>query len=112
LLRGINDDEAPALVRWALEHGYALRFIEQMPLDPQGVWSRDGMVTAEEILASLQAELSLEPQGAAVRGSAPAETWTVVDGGRTGTVGVIGSVTRPFCGDCNRTRLTADGQVR
>lgn len=109
LLRGINDDEAPALLRFALAHGYELRFIEQMPLDAQHGWSRDQMITAAEILAALEAEFDLSPDPAE-RAGAPAETW-LVDGGPA-KVGVIGSVTRPFCGDCDRTRLTADGQVR
>ena len=110
LMRGINDDEAPRLLRWALDRGYQIRFIEQMPLDPQHAWDREQMVTAEEILSSLRAEYHLTPVGADERGSAPAETW-LVDGGPA-RVGVIGSVTRPFCGACDRTRLTADGQVR
>jgi cyclic pyranopterin phosphate synthase len=109
LLRGTNDEQAPELLRWALEHDYALRFIEQMPLDAQHDWSRTEMVTADEILASLEREFTLEP-ASEPRGSAPAELWTV-DGGPA-TVGVIASVTRPFCGDCDRVRLTADGQVR
>jgi GTP 3',8-cyclase len=110
LMRGINDDEAPRLLRWALDRGYQIRFIEQMPLDAQHAWDREQMVTAEEILSSLRAEYQLTPVGADERGSAPAETW-LVDGGPA-RVGVIGSVTRPFCGACDRTRLTADGQVR
>jgi cyclic pyranopterin phosphate synthase len=109
LLRGINDDQAPELLAWCLERGYQLRFIEQMPLDPQHGWDRSSMVTASEILASLQAEHVLTPADVP-RGSAPAEEY-VVDGGPM-TVGVIASVTRPFCGDCDRVRLTADGQVR
>ncbi|MGK5737759.1 GTP 3',8-cyclase MoaA [Micromonospora sp. URMC 103] len=109
LMRGINDDEAPALLRFAVEHGYELRFIEQMPLDAQHGWSRADMVTADEILASLRREFDLRADPSD-RGSAPAETWLV--GGGPARVGVIGSVTRPFCGDCDRTRLTADGQVR
>ena len=109
LLRGVNDDQAPELLAWCLERGYQLRFIEQMPLDAQHVWTRAGMVTAEEILASLRTVFALEP-AEEPRGSAPAELFTV-DGG-PGTVGVIASVTRPFCGDCDRVRLTADGQVR
>ncbi|KAJ1684265.1 hypothetical protein LUZ63_020558 [Rhynchospora breviuscula] len=109
LLRGINDDQAPELLGWCLENGYELRIIEQMPLDAQHDWSRAAMVTAEEILASLHAAYTLEP-AVEPRGSAPAELWTV-DGG-PGTVGVIASVSRPFCGDCDRVRLTADGQVR
>ena len=110
LMRGVNDTEAPSLLRWCLERGYELRIIEQMPLDAQHGWRRDDMVTAEEILASLRAEFDLLPVAADVRGSAPAETW-LVDGGPA-TVGVIASVTRPFCGACDRVRLTADGQLR
>ena len=109
LMRGINDREAPELLRWALAEGYELRFIEQMPLDAQHGWSRAGMVTAEEIFALLDAEFALTPVQEP-RGSAPAELFHV-DGG-PGTVGVIASVTRPFCGDCDRVRLTADGQIR
>ncbi|MFG2101437.1 GTP 3',8-cyclase MoaA [Micromonospora echinaurantiaca] len=109
LMRGVNDDEAPALLRFALDHGYELRFIEQMPLDAQHGWDRAAMVTAEEILAALRTTFDLRPDPAE-RGAAPAETW-LVDGGPA-RVGVIASVTRPFCGDCDRTRLTADGQVR
>ncbi|MFI7025834.1 GTP 3',8-cyclase MoaA [Micromonospora sp. NPDC049900] len=109
LMRGVNDDEAPALLRFALDHGYELRFIEQMPLDAQHGWDRDAMVTAEEILTTLRAAYALSPDPTA-RGTAPAETW-LVDGGPA-RVGVIGTVTRPFCGDCDRTRLTADGQIR
>ena len=112
LLRGVNDDEAVPLLRFALEHGYELRFIEQMPLDPQGAWSREGMITAAEILAALSASFTLTPADAAARGAAPAETWLATDGERQGRVGIVASVTRPFCGDCDRTRLTADGQVR
>jgi cyclic pyranopterin phosphate synthase len=109
LLRGVNDDEAVPLLRFAVRGGYHLRFIEQMPLDPAHRWSRATMVTAEEILAALSAEFELAPSGKR-RGSAPAELW-LVDGGPA-TVGVIASVTRPFCGSCDRTRLTADGQIR
>ena len=109
LLRGVNDDQAPELLAWCLEHGYALRFIEQMPLDAQHGWSREAMVTADEILLALEGAFTLKP-AEEPRGSAPAELFTV-DGG-PGTVGVIASVTRPFCGDCDRVRLTADGQVR
>ena len=109
LLRGINDGQAPELLRWALAEGYQLRFIEQMPLDAQHQWSRTEMITAEEIFAALAAEFVLTPVEEP-RGSAPAELFHV-DGG-PGTVGVIASVTRPFCGDCDRVRLTADGQIR
>ena len=110
LMRGVNNHEAARLLRFCLEHGYELRFIEQMPLDAQHGWRRADMVTAEEILTALSAEFSLVPDDPDARGAAPAETF-LVDGG-PGKVGVIGSVTRPFCGACDRVRLTADGQVR
>ena len=110
LMRGLNEDEAVPLLAFCLEHGYQLRFIEQMPLDAQHGWRRTDMVTADEILAALSAAVTLTPEGEQARGSAPAETF-LVNGGPA-TVGVIGSVTRPFCGACDRVRLTADGQVR
>jgi cyclic pyranopterin phosphate synthase len=110
LMRGINDGEAAALLRFCLERSYQLRFIEQMPLDAQHGWRRENMVTAAEILDALSAEFTLIPDDSAARGSAPAEAF-LVDGGRA-RVGIIGSVTRPFCGACDRVRLTADGQVR
>ncbi|MFF2655715.1 GTP 3',8-cyclase MoaA [Streptomyces sp. NPDC058045] len=110
LMPGLNADEAPELLAWALDLGYQLRFIEQMPLDAQHGWRREELVTAEDILRRLGERFTLTPEGSARRGSAPAERW-LVDGG-PGTVGVIASVTRPFCRACDRTRLTADGQVR
>jgi len=109
LMRGINDHEAEALLRWCVDRGYELRFIEQMPLDAQHGWDRTKMVSAEEILTRLGRGFRLTP-AEQPRGSAPAETW-LVDGGPA-RVGVIASVTRPFCSDCDRVRLTADGQVR
>ncbi|MET8544447.1 GTP 3',8-cyclase MoaA [Kitasatospora sp. NPDC004799] len=110
LMRGVNDHEAADLLAWCLERGYELRFIEQMPLDAQHGWDRTSMVTATEILDLLRARFTLTPEPSERRGAAPAERW-VVDGG-PGRVGVIASVTRPFCRACDRTRLTADGQVR
>jgi len=109
-MRDLNDDEAVPLLRYCLDHGYELRFIEQMPLDAQHGWKRAEMVTAEEILAALEREFTLTPDDPRQRGSAPAEAF-LVDGGPA-RVGVIASVTRPFCGTCDRVRLTADGQVR
>jgi cyclic pyranopterin phosphate synthase len=109
LLRGVNDDEAVPLLRYCLDAGYELRFIEQMPLDAQHSWQRGTMVTAEEILARLGEAFTLTPDPTE-RGGAPAERW-LVNGGPS-VVGVIASVTRPFCGDCDRTRLTGDGQLR
>ncbi|MBX9246786.1 GTP 3',8-cyclase MoaA [Actinotalea ferrariae] len=107
-MRGVNDDEVVDLVRYAVERGYQMRFIEQMPLDAGHTWDRTAMVTQAEILASLRTAFELsEVPG---RGSAPAELW-YVDGGPA-TVGVIASVTAPFCGTCDRVRLTADGQLR
>ncbi len=110
LMREINDHEAVDLLQYCLDRGYQLRFIEQMPLDAQHGWRRENMVTADEILAALAAKFTLTPDDEKQRGSAPAEVF-LVDGGPA-RVGVIGSVTRPFCGSCDRVRLTADGQVR
>src|SRR5712692_3762324 len=110
LMRDINDHEAADLLQFCLDHGYQMRFIEQMPLDAQHGWRRENMVTADEILAALSAEFALTPDDPDQRGSAPAEIFLVDDG--PARVGVIGSVTRPFCGACDRVRLTADGQVR
>jgi len=107
-MRGVNDDEFCELLRFAAAHGAQLRFIEQMPLDAGHTWSRHSMVPGEEILEKLAAEFALTPVGE--RGASPAEVFTV-DGGST-TVGVIASVTAPFCGACDRVRLTADGQLR
>ncbi|MEU7987213.1 GTP 3',8-cyclase MoaA [Streptosporangium canum] len=110
LMRGINDHEAVSLLHYCLERGYELRFIEQMPLDAQHGWSRENMVTADEILARLRGSFDLTDDDPVERGSAPAELFLV--GGGPARVGVIGSVTRPFCGACDRVRLTADGQIR
>jgi GTP 3',8-cyclase len=112
LMRGQNDHEAGALLRWSLQNGYRLRFIEQMPLDAQHAWNRDEMITADETIALLSKEFALTPMDG--RGSAPAEEFmaTSHDGAIEGRVGIIGSVTRPFCAACDRLRLTSDGQVR
>src|SRR3954471_24907428 len=107
-MRGVNDDEVVALTRFAVDRGYQMRFIEQMPLDAGHTWDRAEMVTQAEILERLRAAFRLEEVPG--RGAAPAELWTV-DGGPA-TVGVIASVTAPFCGACDRLRLTADGQLR
>ncbi|MGC5584647.1 GTP 3',8-cyclase MoaA [Ornithinimicrobium sp. W1679] len=110
LMRGVNDSEAPDLLGFALEHGYQLRFIEQMPLDAQHQWDRTQMITGEEILEKLRTRYELTAMPDDTRGSAPAELF-LVDGGPA-TVGVIASVTMPFCGTCDRVRLTADGMIR
>jgi cyclic pyranopterin phosphate synthase len=109
LLRGVNDDEAADLLAYCRDNGFSLRFVEQMPLDPMRHFDRASLVTAAEILERLAERYVLSPDPAE-RGGAPAERW-VVDGGPT-VVGIVGSVTRPFCAACDRTRLTADGQVR
>jgi cyclic pyranopterin phosphate synthase len=109
LMRGFNDDEAVPLAAWGRENGYQVRFIEWMPLDQQRTWSREKLVPAAEILAAIDAAFPLEPVEGADP-SAPATLHRYRDGG--GQVGVIASVTRPFCGHCDRIRLTADGQIR
>ena len=106
-MRGVNDDELVDLVRFASEHGYEMRFIERMPLDAGHTWSRSEMVTGAEILERLAGSFRLTP---APGPSAPAARW-LVDGGPA-AVGVIASVTSPFCATCDRVRLTADGQLR
>ena len=108
LLEGINDDESAALLEWALENEYSLRFIEQMPLDAGGIWDRATMVSADQIYADLSTRYTLTPVDG--RGSSPAEEFYI--NGTHATVGIIGSVTRPFCGACDRLRLTSDGQLR
>jgi cyclic pyranopterin phosphate synthase len=109
-MRGVNDTSVADLLQWCLDRGYELRFIEQMPLDADHRWQRSTMVTQSEILERLGERFTLTPTGADARGSAPAETW-LVDGGPA-VVGVIASVSQPFCGACDRMRLTADGQLR
>ena len=100
---------APDLLAWCLDEGCDLRFIEEMPLDADHEWARNNMVTAAELLDVLSERFVLTADGRDDP-SAPAEEW-LVDGGPA-RVGVIASVTRSFCADCDRTRLTADGTVR
>ena len=107
-MRDVNDDELVELVEFAIAHDAQMRFIEQMPLDAGHTWDRSRMVTQDEILAALAERWALTPVPG--RGGAPAARWTL-DGGPH-SVGIIASVTAPFCGDCDRLRLTADGQLR
>ncbi|MEO7060295.1 MAG: GTP 3',8-cyclase MoaA, partial [Lapillicoccus sp.] len=109
-MRGVNDESVVDVLTWCLDRGYELRFIEQMPLDAQHGWDRNVMVGADEIRERLSQRYTLTPLPEADRGSAPAERF-LIDGGPA-TVGIIASVTEPFCATCDRTRLTADGQVR
>lgn len=106
--RDVNDDEIVDLAAFGRDRGVEMRFIEFMPLDAQGSWENNQVVGQDEIVAAIQAVFPIEQISA--RGAAPANTWRYVDG--KGTVGVIPSVTKPFCGDCDRVRLTADGQFR
>lgn len=133
LMRGINDTESPSLLAWALDRGYELRFIEQMPLDADHGWTRRNMITAAEIRSLLSRDFVLSPDPRS-RDGAPAERFEVrrrvagsggqsgsvpgpegevleADGPVLGTVGIIASVTEPFCADCRRTRITAEGKI-
>ena len=106
--RGTNDDEIVDLARFGRDEGIEVRFIEFMPLDASDAWQRAQVVGQDEIVAAIAAEWQIEVLPA--RGAAPANVWRYLDG--NGTVGVIPTVTKPFCGDCDRVRLTADGQFR
>ncbi|MET3349798.1 UNVERIFIED_ORG: cyclic pyranopterin phosphate synthase [Arthrobacter sp. UYEF1] len=140
LMRGINDTESPSLLAWALDRCYELRFIEQMPLDADHGWTRRNMITAAEIRSLLSRDFVLSPDPRA-RDGAPAERFEVrrrvagsagpagpargaegavleavepapeAEGAVLGTVGIIASVTEPFCADCRRTRITAEGKI-
>ncbi len=101
--------DAVELLGFCLQHGYQLRIIEQMPLDADHQWRRESTVSADAIVAALRGTFDLRPDPTP-RGSAPAALWRV--NGSAATVGVIASVSAPFCGACDRTRMTADGQVR
>ena len=117
LMAGVNDTQGHELLAWALEGGYQLRFIEQMPLDADHNWTREGTITAEQIRQHLADHYDLLPHGRP-RGASPAALWDVYPLGHAGTadplgqVGIIASVTEPFCSACTRTRITADGKVR
>ena len=106
--RGANDDEILDLARYGRDNGVEVRFIEFMPLDAANEWERKKVVSQDEIVSAIAAEFPLELMPA--RGAAPADRWRYLDG--KGTVGVIPSVTHPFCADCDRVRLTSDGQFR
>lgn len=107
LMRGINDDEVVDFLAYGRRAGVVVRFIEFMPLDAQGEWSADRVVPHAEIVARAAEHFEFTP---VERGSSPAERFVFADGG--GEFGVIASVTEPFCGSCDRMRLTAEGQLR
>ncbi|HWP24285.1 MAG TPA: GTP 3',8-cyclase MoaA [Candidatus Binatia bacterium] len=106
--RGVNDDDILPLVQFAREHGFAMRFIEYMDVGNANNWTSEKLVSKKEILEKIAARYPLKEVGRE-RGSAPAVDYEFVDGG--GDIGVIASVTEPFCSSCTRVRLTADGKI-
>lgn len=110
VMAGVNDDEILDFAAFARDHGRVVRFIEYMPLDAEGHWRRDQVVPSADVLARINERWPIEPSGPPQGDPAPADRFRFVDG--AGEVGVVASVTRPFCGTCNRLRLTADGAVR
>jgi cyclic pyranopterin phosphate synthase len=108
ILRGVNDDEILDFAAFARETGRVVRFIEFMPLDAQGQWDKTQLVAGREIFERVSAVWPLEATEPG--GSAPAERFRFADAG--GEIGLISSVTQPFCGSCNRLRLTSDGALR
>lgn len=110
VIRGLNDHELPALARFARDRHLAMRFIEFMPLDSSRAWQANLVVPGREVLAQMQSEFELRPISASGNPSETARRWSFSDG--KGEIGIIAPVTEPFCGHCNRLRLTADGKLR
>jgi cyclic pyranopterin phosphate synthase len=108
VIGGTNDDEVVEFARWSRDTGYEVRFIEYMPLDAQHAWERAKVVPGREILDRIGDVFPLEAER---HGNEPATSYRFADG-TPGRVGVIASVTEPFCDTCNRLRLTAEGMVR
>jgi cyclic pyranopterin phosphate synthase len=108
IMQGVNDHELLDLARFAREQGAIIRFIEYMDVGTVNAWDPTKVVSAREILELIDAELPIEPLGKSHPGEV-AERWRYRDGG--GEIGVIPSVTQPFCGDCSRARLSADGKL-
>jgi len=108
LMRGVNDDEVVDFAAFGRQRGVGVRFIEYMPLDADGTWSADHVVSEAEIVERIGRVHPLEPPAAS--GTEPARIWRYRDG--LGDVGVIPSVTNAFCDRCDRLRLTAEGQLR
>lgn len=113
IMPNTNEPDILPLAHYALREGHQLRFIEQMPIGPREAWKREQLVTQQEILDVLARDFDLE-LAHEPRGAAPAQLWRAEakTGEYSGEIGVIASVTKPFCGACDRTRLTADGQMR
>jgi cyclic pyranopterin phosphate synthase len=107
-LRGFTETEVIPFARFAREHRYEVRFIEYMPLDGDHAWRREDVLTGEEVRAAIHAVYPLEPEPR--EAAATARTYRFADG--QGRIGFINPVSEPFCGDCNRIRVTADGQLR
>ena len=110
LIAGVNDDEILDFARFGRATGRIVRFIEFMPLDAPGHWQRSGVVPGARVLAEINAHHPLEPVQGAIADPAPAQRFRYADG--AGEIGLISSVTEPFCGTCNRLRITADGAIR
>ena len=107
LIRGQNDDEVLDFARFGRQNGVGVRFIEFMPLDADGMWSNDKVVPSSEVIETINA---VYPLVKVSHGAEPADRWAYADG--IGDVGVIASVTEPFCGDCDRVRISAEGEFR
>jgi cyclic pyranopterin phosphate synthase len=110
VIAGLNDDEIVELAGFSRDTGRMVRFIEFMPLDADESWERDKVVAGEEILRRINEVWPLEPASERTCDPAPADRYRFLDG--RGEIGVITSVSRAFCGTCNRLRLTADGAIR
>jgi cyclic pyranopterin phosphate synthase len=106
--RGVNDDDIISLVEFSREHGFAMRFIEYMDVGNANNWTSEKLVPKQEIIAKIHSRYPLKKVGRA-QGSAPSVDYEFVDGG--GDIGVIASVTEPFCSSCTRARITADGKI-
>jgi len=109
-LKGVNEDQIVPLARFGREHGIEIRYIEFMPLDAQGIWDRSRVLVADEMIAQLQREIGPLTAVPDQDPRAPATEYRFTDG--IGSVGFIASVSKPFCLNCNRIRLTADGKLR
>lgn len=114
IMPGVNEDDILPLAEFGLYENVELRFIEQMPLGPRDQWDRSAMVTAQDIIDVISTKFDLTPDTTeeTAHSAAPATMWRISDGDMHGKIGIIASVTRPFCGACDRTRLTSDGAVR
>ena len=110
LMAGVNDDEVLDFAAFARDRGRVVRFIEFMPLDAEGGWRRDQVVPSDGVLARINDRWPIEAVRPSGGDPAPADRYRFCDG--EGEIGVVASVTRPFCGTCNRLRLTADGSIR